>query len=355
MKLQRPDHQPVPSPRQIYDHLARHVIGQDRAKRALALAAYGHMRRIEARRRGYGGTLRKSNVLLIGPTGCGKTLLARHLAEIMRAPFATADATEYTEAGYYGKDVELMITDLFIAADRSTEETERGIIFIDEVDKIARRTQGAQNGAGARDIGGEGVQQALLKMLEGREINVPSPGGQPWARSDHTTVNTTNILFVCAGTFSDLLADRADRKVVGFTAPGGKARRRRIRQQELVSFGMLAEFLGRLSVVVELDELAPADLVRVLTEPEDSLLNEFRDRLALDGVEMVVRQAALREVVAHAVDRRVGARGLRTILEEVCSDILFDAPSNPARRVVIDGDYVRRRLRDMPDLKTAIP
>jgi ATP-dependent Clp protease ATP-binding subunit ClpX len=352
MKLQRPDHQPFPTPLQIYEHLGRHVIGQERAKRAVALAAYGHMRRVEARRRGFTGTLRKSNVLLIGPTGSGKTLLARHLAEIMRAPFASADATEYTEAGYYGKDVELMIADLYQAADRSTEETERGVVFIDEIDKIARRTQGAQNGAGARDIGGEGVQQALLKMLEGREVTVPSGAGQPWARNDHLTIDTTNVLFVCAGTFSDLLADRSERRVVGFSvgAANDKRRRRHIKQQELISYGMLAEFLGRLPVTVELEELGQADLLRVLTEPEDSLVREFRDRLALDGVDLVLRQAALREVVAHAVDRGVGARGLRSIMEDVCSDILFEAPSRAGRRVVVDADYVRRRLRDMPDI-----
>ena len=283
MKLQRSEHAPIPTPRQIYDHLSCYVIGQERAKRAIALAAYSQMRRVEAYRRGFAGMLRKSNVLMIGPTGSGKTLLAAPPSpEIMHAPFAASDATEYTEAGYYGKDVELMISDLYANADRSLEETERGVIFIDEIDKIARRTQGAQNGAGARDIGGEGVQQSLLKMLEGRPVTMPLGAGQPWSRSDHLTVDTTHILFVCAGTFSDLLSDRSHlRRTVGFGGDASEGKRRpRIRPQDLVSFGMLSEFLGRLPIVVELDELGPKELIRVLTEPADSIVREFRDRLA---------------------------------------------------------------------------
>jgi ATP-dependent Clp protease ATP-binding subunit ClpX len=349
MKLARPEVAPLPTPQQIFDHLNRHVIGQEKAKRAIALAAYSHLRRVEARRRGFSGFLKKSNVLLIGPTGSGKTLLARHLAEIMRAPFASADATEYTEAGYYGKDVELMITDLYIAADRTVEEAERGVIFIDEVDKIARRTQGAQSGAGTRDIGGEGVQQALLKMLEGREANVPSGGGQPWSRNDHVSIDTTNILFVCAGTFSDLMADRKERKgVVGFGASPEAQRRKRIRHQDLITFGMLAEFLGRLPVVVELEELGEGDLIRVLTEPDESLVSEFRERLALDGVDLVVRKGALKEIAGYAIERGVGARGLRGIMEDVCNEILFEAPSRSGKRVIIDGAFVRRRLAESP-------
>jgi len=349
MKLSRTEHVPIPTPREIYEHLARHVIGQERAKRAIALAAYSHLRRAEARRRGYAGVLHKSNVLLIGPTGSGKTLLARHLADFMRAPFSVADATEFTEAGYYGKDVELMVTDLYMRSGHSVEDTERGVVFIDEVDKIARRTQGAQNGAGARDIGGEGVQQALLKMLEGREVTVPTSASQPWNRHETVQVDTTNILFVCAGTFSDLHEHRKAARSIGFGETNkGKAKHRRITQQELISFGMLAEFLGRLPVVVELEELGANDLVRVLTEPEESLVREYRDRLALDGVELVLRAAALKEMAQHAISRRVGARGLRSIMEEVCSEILFDAPGKTGKKVIVDAQFVRRRLADAP-------
>jgi ATP-dependent Clp protease ATP-binding subunit ClpX len=325
------------------------VIGQERAKRAIALAAYSHLRRSEARRRGFAGVLHKSNVLLIGPTGSGKTLLARHLASIMRALFSVSDATEFTEAGYYGKDVELMITDLFTRADHSVEETERGVVFIDEVDKIARRTQGAQNGAGARDIGGEGVQQALLKMLEGREVTIPTTTSQPWNRHESVQVDTTNILFVCAGTFSDLHANRRVARAIGFgDTTAGRTRAKRISQQELASFGMLAEFLGRLPVVVELEELGVHDLVRVLTEPDESLVREYRDRLALDGVELVLRSSAMKEMAQQAIHRRVGARGLRAIMEDVCSELLFDAPGRDGRKVVVDAAYVRRRLEDSP-------
>jgi ATP-dependent Clp protease ATP-binding subunit ClpX len=350
MKHPRPDPQRIPSPREIFEHLEKYVVGQRRAKRALALASYTHLRRLQLRRAGRPSLLRKSNVLLIGPTGSGKTLLARHLAGVLEAPLATADATEFTEAGYYGKDVELMISDLFTRAGHVVEEAQRGLVFIDEVDKIARRSQGAANGAGARDIGGEGVQQGLLKLLEGREVLVPIHPGQPWARGETATVDTTEILFICAGTFTDLYPDLCTERRVGFGATprpqhvDERERRRSVRTEDLVSYGMLTEFLGRLPIVVELDELGADDLLRVLTEPADSLLREFRERLEMEGIELVVRASALREMVEQALSRKVGARGLRAIFEEVCSDLLFEAPERAGRRAVIDAGFVKRRL-----------
>src|SRR5687768_12495438 len=236
----------VLTPRQIFDRLDTFVIGQEQAKRTVAIAAYNHLKRVQARRAVKDAVLvKKSNILLIGPTGSGKTHIARNLAGILEVPFTTVDATEYTEAGYYGKDVEVMISDLLFKANHTVEDTQRGIIFVDEVDKIARRSQGARNGAGSRDIGGEGVQQALLKMLEGREVFVPMNVTQAWNKSDFVQIDTRDILFICAGTFSDLhdYGDEGSRPV-GFGAEEAvRNARRRITVKELVDFGMLAEFL----------------------------------------------------------------------------------------------------------------
>jgi ATP-dependent Clp protease ATP-binding subunit ClpX len=338
---------PIPTPRQIAERLARFVIGQERAKKALAVAAYNHLKRTALRRGRRGASpLRKSNVLLIGPTGCGKTHLARNLAQILDVPFHVADATEFTEAGYYGKDVEVMIAELLARAGHSVEQAQRGVVFIDEVDKIARRSQGHRAGVGARDIGGEGVQQALLKILEGREILVPLNLAQHWQRHDAVTVDTTDILFVCAGTFTDVFAYSAEGRLVGFGARDGMARRaaRRIRQKDLLEYGMLAEFLGRLPVVVQLDELGPDELLEVLTGPPDAVVREVKDLLASDGVEVAFTDGGLREIVRFATDRGAGARGLRAIVEETVSDLLFEAPERRGTRVVVDAGFVRRRM-----------
>ena len=336
-----------PTPRQIAERLSRHVVGQERAKRALAVAAYNHLRRTAVRRgrRASAATPRKSNVLLIGPTGCGKTHLARNLAQVLDVPFHVADATEFTEAGYYGKDVEVMIAELLARAGHSVDQAQRGIIFIDEVDKIARRSQGHRAGVGARDIGGEGVQQALLKILEGREILVPMNLAQHWQRHDAVTVDTTDILFVCAGTFTDIFAYSAESRLVGFGARD--ARRgpsRRVRQKDLLEYGMLAEFLGRLPVVVQLDDLGPDDLLEVLTGPPDAVVREVKDLLASDGVEIAFTDGGLREIVRFATDRGAGARGLRAIVEETVSDLLFEAPERRGSRISIDAGFVRRRM-----------
>jgi ATP-dependent Clp protease ATP-binding subunit ClpX len=345
----RPPEDPIqiPTPRQIAERLGRFVVGQDRAKRALAVAAYNHLKRTALRRTRRATPLRKSNVLLIGPTGCGKTHLAKNLAQILDVPFHVADATEFTEAGYYGKDVEVMIAELLSHAGHSIEQAQRGIVFIDEVDKIARRSQGHRAGVGARDIGGEGVQQALLKILEGREILVPLNLAQHWQRHDAVTVDTSDILFVCAGTFTDVFAYSAESRLVGFGARGrDRVLRpaRRVRQKELLEYGMLAEFLGRLPVVVQLDELGPDELLEVLTDPPDAVVREVKDLLSSDGVEVSFTDGALREIVRYALDRGSGARGLRAIVEETVSDLLFEAPERRGTRVTVDAAFVRRRM-----------
>ena len=333
------------SPREIYAHLDKNVVGQERAKKAVAVAAWNHYKRIAARRARGRTLLRKSNLLLIGPTGCGKTHIARSLADALQVPFTVVDATEYTEAGYYGKDVEVMVAELLFKANHSIEDTQRGVVFIDEIDKLARRNQGARTGAGSRDIGGEGVQQALLKLLEGREIFVPLNVTQHWNKHDFVQVDTTDILFVCAGTFSDLFeyGDGASRKL-GFEGNSPTAPRRHVTQRDLLEYGMLAEFLGRLPVVVELDALSEPDLVRVLTVPTDSIVNEYRELLSLDGVTLELEDGALAEIASYAFERGHGARGLRGILEDVMRDVMFDAPTHRGGEGRLCADEVRARL-----------
>ncbi|KFA89276.1 ATP-dependent Clp protease ATP-binding subunit ClpX [Archangium violaceum] len=337
---------PLMTPREIYERLDRFVIGQEAAKRAVAIAAHNHLKRIQARRLRRTSLLKKSNILLIGPTGSGKTHIARNLAEILSVPFTTVDATEYTEAGYYGKDVEVMVADLLFKANHSVEDTQRGIIFIDEVDKIARRSQGARNGAGSRDIGGEGVQQALLKLLEGREVFVPMNVTQTFNRGDFVPIDTRDILFICAGTFSDLheYGGNVDTRPLGFGAQDVQKVRRRVTTKQLVDFGMLAEFLGRLPVVVQLELLGEPELLRVLTEPPDSIVREYRELLGLDGIELDITDGALREVVRFSIEKGLGARGLRSILEHVMSDVMFEAPEHRHRQVTVDQGFVRLRL-----------
>src|SRR6266851_1552257 len=339
----RADEIRILTPRQIYQHLDQYVIGQEPAKRAVATAAHQHLKRIEQRRLGRTTLLRKTNLLLMGPTGSGKTHIARNLAELLEVPFTVVDATEYTEAGYYGKDVEVMVAELLFKSGHSIDATERGIIFIDEIDKIARRSGSSRTGAGSRDIGGEGVQQALLKLLEGREIFVPLNVTQHWNKHDFVQVDTSDILFICAGTFTDLHQAQVD-KQVGFGAEGRRQGGSRLRVKELVEYGMLAELLGRLPVQVQLRELSAGELYEVLTAPPDSLVKEYREALKLDGVELDLREGALRAVVQYAVDKRLGARGLRSILEEVLADVLFEAPERRGQTVVVDRAFCETRL-----------
>jgi ATP-dependent Clp protease ATP-binding subunit ClpX len=331
------------TPREIFAFLDAYVIGQERAKRAVAIAAYNHVKRCAQPKNKR--LIKKANVLLVGPTGCGKTHIARKLAECLKVPFAIADATEYTEAGYYGKDVEVMIAELLFKSGHAIEETQRGIVFIDEIDKIARRSQGARNGAGSRDIGGEGVQQSLLKLLEGREIFVPLNVTQHWNKHDFVQVDTSDILFIAAGTFSDLSLYGDGEKKIGILSDGSAGRRsKRIGVKELTEYGMLPELLGRLPVVVQLDPLDEDQLVEVLSGPPDSLVKEYAALLAADDVRLDITDDAMREMVRFAVARRVGARGLRGIVEEVCEDLMFEAPERRGETIVVTRDYVAERL-----------
>jgi ATP-dependent Clp protease ATP-binding subunit ClpX len=344
---------PLPTPREIFQHLDRYVVGQQRAKRTIAIAAYNHLKRCQQPTQppGHLGMegkrlLRKSNVLMIGPTGSGKTHIARTLAEILDVPFTVTDATEYTEAGYHGKDVEVMVGELLYRADQNVERAQRGIVFIDEIDKIARRSPGARTGTG-RDIGGEGVQQSLLKILEGRELFVPLNVTQHWNKHDFVVVDTQDILFLAAGTFSDL-SPYEDNKSVGFAADGPRGaagrRRRPVTEKDLLDYGLLAEFLGRLPVRVELDPLDESQLYQVLVEPPDAAVREYKALLRLDGVELDFTEGALRTVARFAYERSTGARALRGFIEELCHEVMFEAPERRGETVVIDETAARDHL-----------
>jgi len=333
------------TPKEIYQELDKYVIGQTKAKKAVAIAAYNHLKRIKARALGVKLLGRKSNILLIGPTGCGKTHIARTLSNILGVPFVIADATEYTEAGYYGKDVEVMIGELLLNADMDVDKCERGIVFIDEVDKIARRTHVTSTGAGNRDIGGEGVQQALLKMLEGRTVLAPVNVTQHWSKYEYVPVDTTDILFICAGTFSDLFMYSGEGKRVGFTSKEEKARKRKITEQDLLKYGLLAEFLGRLPVRVHLDELTDMELLAILVKPPDALVKEYREMLRLDGVRLEFEESGLLAIVEEAKKREGGARALRAVMEEVLQDVLFHGPDLCGRSVIVDRAFVEFSLK----------
>ncbi|HEY2902159.1 MAG TPA: ATP-dependent Clp protease ATP-binding subunit ClpX [Polyangia bacterium] len=343
---------PILTPRQIFEYLDRYVVGQERAKRTIAIAAYNHLKRCEQKTTGQKRLIKKSNVLLVGPTGSGKTHIARTLATCLDVPFTVADATEYTEAGYYGKDVEVMVGELLHRADQDVERAQRGIVFIDEIDKIARRSQTARTGAGSRDIGGEGVQQGLLKLLEGREIFVPMNVTQHWNKHDFVVMDTQDVLFIAAGTFSDLrLFDEA--KTVGFgssaNAETARSQSRRVSEKELLDYGLLAEFLGRLPVRVELDPLSEQDLFLVMTAPPDSVIREYTALLKMDGVDLRFSEGALRAIANFCIRRKTGARSLRTFIEEICHDIMFDAPERRGETITVDADFALARLDRLGD------